>query len=79
MIEASEVFLNSVCFTTCPIPLALQFSTVGVKYRGYHRLPVTAQNSEFDGFPPVANSWGTIHAIPDKAPPLQAEEEDPPA
>jgi hypothetical protein len=26
----------------------------------------------------MTNGWGTIHPVPDKAPPLQAEEEGPP-
>jgi hypothetical protein len=52
---------------------------VGVKYPGYHRPPVTTQNSRYDWFPPVANGWGAIHPVPDKALPLQAEVEEPPA
>jgi hypothetical protein len=50
-------------------------ATVGVKYPGYHGSPVTAQNSGYDQFPPAVNGWATIHLIPDKAPPLQADEE----
>jgi hypothetical protein len=34
-----------------------------------------AQNFGYDWFHPAANGWGTIHPIPDKALPLQAEEE----
>jgi hypothetical protein len=41
-------------------------------YRGkipqYHRSPITAQNFGYDQFPPVANGWGTIYPIPNKAP-----------
>jgi hypothetical protein len=40
--------------------------------------PVTTQNPGYDQFPLVANDWGTIHPIPDMAPPLQAKEEGPP-
>jgi hypothetical protein len=36
---------------------------------------VTAQNFGYDRFPPTANGWETTHPIPDKASPLQAEEE----
>jgi hypothetical protein len=48
---------------------------VGVKYPGYRGSPVTTQNFGYDRFPPAVNDWGTIHPIPDKAPPIQAEEE----
>jgi hypothetical protein len=59
-------------------PLSLYSLLVGVKYPGYHRSPVKAQNSEYDWFPPAANDWGIIHPVPNKAPPLQAEEEGSP-
>jgi hypothetical protein len=49
--------------------------TIRVKYPGYHGSSIMAQNSRYDRFPPVANSWGTIHPVPHRAPPLQAEEE----
>jgi hypothetical protein len=39
---------------------------VRVKYPGYRRPPVTIQNFRYDRFPPVANDWRTIHAVPDK-------------
>jgi hypothetical protein len=45
---------------------------------GYDGSPVKAKNSKYDRFPPVANSWGTIHPVLDLAPPLLAEEEGPP-
>jgi hypothetical protein len=51
---------------------------VGVKYPGYFGSPVMAQNSGYDRFHPAANDWRTIHPIPDKAPPPQAEDEGPP-
>jgi hypothetical protein len=51
---------------------------VRVKYPRYRGLPVIAQNSRYNRFPPAANGWVTIHLIPDKAPPLQAEEEGQP-
>jgi hypothetical protein len=35
-------------------------------------------NSGYDRFPPVANGWGMIHPIPDKALALLDEEEVPP-
>jgi hypothetical protein len=53
-------------------------SSIGVKYPGNRESPVTAQNSRYDRFSPAANDWGTMHPIPDKAPPFQAEEEGPP-
>jgi hypothetical protein len=34
-------------------------------------------NFGYDRFLLAANGWGTIHPIPDKAPPQQAEEEGP--
>jgi hypothetical protein len=40
--------------------------------------PVTAQNSRYDQFPLVENSWGIIHLVPDMPPPLPVEEEGPP-
>jgi hypothetical protein len=51
---------------------------VWVKYPWYRGLPVTSQNYEYDWFYSAANSWGTIHPVPDMAPPLLAEEEGPP-
>jgi hypothetical protein len=36
------------------------------------------QNSGYDRFPPIENDWGTIHLMPNMAPPLLAEEEGPP-
>jgi hypothetical protein len=59
-------------------PLSLYSLLVGVKYPGYRRSPVKAQNSEYDWFPPAANDWGITHPIPNRAPPLQAEEEGSP-
>jgi hypothetical protein len=50
--------------------VVFQSHIVGVKYPGYRKSPVTAQNSTYDRFPPAANGWGTIHLVPDKAPPL---------
>jgi hypothetical protein len=35
------------------------------------------QNSGYYQFPLAANGWGTIHPIPDMAPPLLAKEEGP--
>jgi hypothetical protein len=52
-------------------------ATIRVKYLGYHEQPVTARNSRYDRFLPVANGWGTIHPILDKDPPLRDEEEGP--
>jgi hypothetical protein len=43
---------------------------VGVLYPRYRWSLVTAQNSGYDRFPPVANGWGTTHSVPDMAPPL---------
>ncbi len=43
-------------------------ATVGVMYLGYRGLPVTAQNSGYDWFPPMANGWGTIHPVPGNGP-----------
>jgi hypothetical protein len=40
--------------------------------------PVTTQNSRYNQFPPAANAWGIIHLIPDMAPSLRVEEEEPP-
>jgi hypothetical protein len=37
---------------------------IGVIYLGYPGLSVMGQNSGYDRFPPVANSWGTIHPVP---------------
>jgi hypothetical protein len=53
-------------------------ATVEVLYPGYHRSLIMAQNFWYYRFPPVTNDWGTIHHVPDIAPPLQAEEEGPP-
>jgi hypothetical protein len=52
--------------------------TVRVLYLGYRGSPVTAQNLGYDDFPLAANGWGTLHPIPDMAPPLLAEEDGPP-
>jgi hypothetical protein len=53
-------------------------ATIGVKYPGYRKSPVIAQNFGYDRFPPAANDGGTIHPVSDKAPPLQAEDEGSP-
>jgi hypothetical protein len=45
------------------------------EYRGS---PVTAQNSGYHWFPLAANGWGTTHTVPERTPPLHAEEEGPP-
>jgi hypothetical protein len=37
-----------------------------------------AKKIEYDLFPPVADSWGNKHLIPDMVPLLLAEEERPP-
>jgi hypothetical protein len=50
------------------------WATVGVKYPRDRRTLVTAQNSRYKRFPPIANCWGTIHPILEKAPPLRAKE-----
>jgi hypothetical protein len=36
-----------------------------------------AHKSGYDRFCPMANGWGTLHPVPDVAPPLLAEEEGP--
>jgi hypothetical protein len=54
------------------------FGSVGVKYPGYYGPSVMAQISGYEQFPPAANGWGSIHLVPDMAPPLLAEEEEPP-
>jgi hypothetical protein len=41
---------------------------VRVVYPGYHGPPVTAQNSEYDMFPPATNGWGTMHLVPGDSP-----------
>jgi hypothetical protein len=53
-------------------------ATVGVKYPRNRGTPVTSQNSGYDQFPLAANILGTIHPIPDKAPPIQAKVEGAP-
>jgi hypothetical protein len=52
-------------------------ATVGILYPGYHGPPVMAHKSGYDRFCPMANGWGTLHPVPDVAPPLLAEEEGP--
>jgi hypothetical protein len=47
-------------------------ATIEVKYPRYHGPLFTTQNSGHGRFPPAANGWGTIHTVPNKAPPLQA-------
>jgi hypothetical protein len=56
-----------------------EYVSIGVKFPRYHGPPVTAENSGYNWFPPAANDWGTIHYVLDKAPPLQAKVEGPPA
>jgi hypothetical protein len=51
---------------------------VRILYPVYRRPMVMAQDFGYDWFPPTANGWGTMHPIPDIAPPLQTEEEGPP-
>jgi hypothetical protein len=51
--------------------------SVKVKYLGFYRPLVTTKDSAYDRFCPVANGWRTIHPMPEKAPPLQAEDEGP--
>jgi hypothetical protein len=51
---------------------------IGVWYLGNYGSPVTAQNYGYDHFLLAANGYGTIHPIPNMAPPLPAEEEGPP-
>jgi hypothetical protein len=53
-------------------------ATIGVIYPGCHRPLVMAKKIEYDLFPPVADSWGNKHLIPDMVPLLLAEEERPP-
>jgi hypothetical protein len=40
--------------------------------------PVTTQNSGYNQFPPAVNGWKIIHLVPDMAPSLRVEEEEPP-
>jgi hypothetical protein len=47
-------------------------------YHGYRSSLITAQNFEYDRFPPVERGRGTIDPVPDMDPPLWAEEEGPP-
>jgi hypothetical protein len=47
--ESFEVIFDLVCI------LELWMNCVGVKYLGYRGSPVTAQNSEYDRFPPETN------------------------
>jgi hypothetical protein len=49
-----------------------------VLYPGYRGLPIMAQKSGYDRFPPTAHSWETKHPILDMVPPLLAKEEGPP-
>jgi hypothetical protein len=56
----------------------LYLGLVRVKYPRYRGSSVMAQNFRYHRFPLAANRWRTIHHIPDKVPPLQAEEEGPP-
>jgi hypothetical protein len=60
--------------------ISKQFSrrVVGVLYPRYHRSPITAQNSDYDRFPPAVNRWGTTHPVPNMTPPLLAKEEGSP-
>jgi hypothetical protein len=53
-------------------------STIRILYPGYCGSSVTAHKSRYGRFPPVASGWGTIHPIPDVAPPLLAREDGPP-
>jgi hypothetical protein len=57
--------------------LQVKFSkcSVGVLYLGYRESPVTTKKSRYDQFPPAVNDWGTMHPVPDMAPPLLSEEE----
>jgi hypothetical protein len=57
--------------------LSISITSVRVLYPGYHGLPITIQNSGYDQFLPTANGWGTIHPVPDMAPPLQVVKERP--
>jgi hypothetical protein len=50
------------------IILEINNSFVGVMYLGYCVPPVTAQNSGYDRFLPVANDWGIIHHVPGNDP-----------
>jgi hypothetical protein len=54
------------------------YNSVGVSYLRFCRPPVIAQNSRYDRSPQAANGWGTIYPIPDIAPSLRAENEEPP-
>jgi hypothetical protein len=60
--------------------ISKQFSrrVVGVLYPRYHGSPITAQNSDYDRFPPAVNRWGTIHPVPNMTPSLLAKEEGSP-
>jgi hypothetical protein len=55
----------------------IRCNIVVVLYRGYCGSLVTAHKSRYDWFPLVANGWGTMQPIPDIAPPLLAEGEQP--
>jgi hypothetical protein len=50
---------------------------VGVLYPGYRGSLVMVQKSGYNWFPLVANSWGTIHPVPDMTPLLMVEEGGP--
>jgi hypothetical protein len=53
-------------------------ATIVVLYPGYRGLPIMAQKSGYDRFPPTAHSWETKHPVLDMVPPLLAKEEGPP-
>jgi hypothetical protein len=51
---------------------------IGAFYPRYREPSVMTQNSRYNRFPLVVNGWGTIHPVPDMAPPLLAKEEGAP-
>jgi hypothetical protein len=51
-----------------PVPRVNEVVIVGVIYPGYRRPPIMTQNSGYNRFPPTANSWGTIHPVPENGP-----------
>jgi hypothetical protein len=60
------------------LPMLDSSPPAGVMYPGYHGLSVMTQKSGYDQLPPVANGWGTMYSMPDMAPLLLVEEEEPP-